>query len=147
MNVMGALVSFSGIDKNGTGDISGIDACGADTNVAGINVPSNESVSVAGNSFTPTGNPPYDTLKTFTQDSAGREARLGGRRRRAPHSRPTSTSRLPSHPNFPAAATFASDTNYWPIIHVHNRVTSRPGWNAAWRCPGRGAGCSSWTAT
>ena len=47
MNVMGALVSFSGVIKNGTGAVSGIDNCGADTNVAGITVPYEESVRVS----------------------------------------------------------------------------------------------------
>ena len=72
MNVMGALVSFSGIIKEGTGQISGVDQCGADTNVVGINVPSEESVVLNGaaQTFVPAGNPPYDTLKTFSQDSA-----------------------------------------------------------------------------
>jgi hypothetical protein len=138
MNVMGALVSFSGVDKNGTGDISGIDACGADTNVAGINVPANESVTISGNSFTPTGNPPYDTLQTFSQDSANSKMDWAGI---------TSGSSLTAdidvtvstYPNFPAAATFAADSNFWPVIHVHNRQTS-PAWNAAWQLPWKGRG-------
>ena len=138
MNVMGALVSFSGIVKNGTGDISGIDACGADTNVAGINVPANESVDVAGNSFTPTGNPPYDTLQTFSQDSANTKMDWAGI---------TSGSSLTAdidvttsaYSNFPSAATFSADTNYWPVIHIHNRQTS-PAWNGVFQLPWKGRG-------
>ena len=138
MNVMGALVSFSGIVKNGTGDISGIDACGADTNVAGINVPANESVDVKGNSFTPTGNPPYDTLKTFSQDSSSAkldwQGVVNGSSLTADIDITTS-----STANFPSTGTFASDTNYWPIIHIHNAQTS-PGWNGNFALPWKGRG-------
>jgi hypothetical protein len=136
MNVMGALVSFSGINKNGTGAISGIDACGADTNVAGINVPLQENVTVQGNSFTPTGNPPYDTLKTFAQDSAQTHMDWAGI---------TAGTAMPADINitsssssgFPSTGTFASDTNYWPIIHVYNRSGS---WSSNWTLPNQGRG-------
>lgn len=138
MNVMGALVSFSGIQKNGTGDISGIDACGKDTNVAGINIPLDMNMNTAGNSFTPTGNPPYDTLKTFAQDSAASKLDWAGIK--------SGTSLTPdidvtvsSYPNFPSAATFAGDTNYWPVIHVHNQQ-SGAGWNTAFPLPWKGRG-------
>jgi len=68
----GSSVSFSGVIKNGTGAVSGVDNCGADTNVAGITIPAEESVEIKGGGagFVPTGNPPYDSLKTFSQDSA-----------------------------------------------------------------------------
>ena len=138
MNVMGALVSFSGIVKNGTGDISGIDACGKDTNVAGINIPLDMNMNTAGNSFTPTGNPPYDTLKTFAQDSANSKLDWAGVK--------SGTSLTPdidvtvtSYPNFPSAATFAGDTNYWPVIHVHNQQGGA-GWNSAFPLPWKGRG-------
>jgi len=138
MNVMGALVSFSGIIKNGTGDISGVDACGADTNVAGINVPANESVQISGNAFAPTGNPPYDTLKTFSQDSANAKLDWGSIVNGTGLTADIDVTD-PAYPNFPSAATFAADTNYWPVIHVHNRVTpSPPGWNSSF-CRGRDA--------
>jgi hypothetical protein len=136
MNVMGALVSFSGINKNGTGDISGIDGCAQDTNVAGINVPLQENVTVAGNSFTPTGNPPYDTLKTFAQDSAQTKMDWAGI---------TAGTAMPADINitsssgggFPSTGTFASDTNYWPIIHVYNRSAT---WSSNWALPNQGRG-------
>ena len=136
MNVLGALVSFSGIIKNGTGDISGIDQCGADTNVAGINVPANESVNLNGNAFTPTGNPPYDTLRTFSQDSANSKLDWTGVK---------SGSSIPADINitatgstaFPTAGDFAADTNYWPIIHVYNNSAS---WNSNWTLPNQGRG-------
>ena len=137
MAVMGALVSFSGIIKNGTGEISGVDQCGKDTAVAGINVPSEEAVNLNGSSFTPTGNPPYDTLKTFSQDSASTKLDWLGI---------TNGTAMPADWNitstssaFPTTGDFASDTNYWPIVHVYNRNPS-PGWNAEWSLPNQGRG-------
>ena len=138
MNVMGALVSFSGILKNGTGAISGIDQCGQDTNVAGINVPYEEMVKLQGTAttFVPTGNPPYDTLKTFAQDSAATKMDWAGI---------TSGTSMPADINitstsstaFPTAGQFASDTNYWPIIHVFNRSAT---WNSIYTLPNQGRG-------
>ena len=115
LNVLGALVSFSGIVKNGTGAISGIDACGGGVNVPGITVPMLGGVTVNGG-FTPAGNPPYDTLKTFSQDSAAAKLDWAGI---------TSGSALTADitigsSTFPSAGTFAADTNYWPIIHITN---------------------------
>ncbi|MBW8769695.1 MAG: hypothetical protein JF589_08075 [Gemmatimonadetes bacterium] len=116
MNVLGALVSFSGVDKNGTGVISGNDACGGGTNVAGLTVPSEQSVSVQGASFTPTGNPPYDTLKTFAQDSA----QSGLNWTSIKDGSGITADIIIGSGTFPATGTFSADTNYWPIIHVTN---------------------------
>ena len=135
MNVMGALVSFSGIVKNGTGAISGVDQCGKDTNVAGINIPSEEAMNVNGGSFTPTGNPPYDTLKTFSQDSAATKLDWLGITNGT--SMPADWNITSTSSAFPTTGTFASDTNYWPIIHVYNRSAS---WNAQWALPNQGRG-------
>ncbi len=135
MAVMGALVSFSGIIKNGTGDISGIDQCGQDTNVAGINIPAEEAMNVAGSSFTPTGNPPYDTLKTFAQDSAA--TRLDWLGITNGTSMPADINVTATSSAFPTTGDFASDTNYWPVIHVFNRSAS---WNAQWALPNQGRG-------
>lgn len=138
MNVLGALVSFSGIVKQGTGDISGVDQCGADTNVVGINVPSEMSVELDGaaQTFVPQGNPPYDTLKTFSEDSASTKLDWAGI---------TAGTTLPADINitsststsFPVTGTFASDTNYWPIIHVFNRSAT---WNGMYTLPNQGRG-------
>jgi len=135
MNVMGALVSFSGIVKNGTGAISGVDQCGKDTNVAGINIPSEEAMNVNGGSFTPTGNPPYDTLKTFSQDSAATKLDWLGITNGT--SMPADVNITATSSAFPSTGAFASDTNYWPIIHVYNRSAS---WNAQWALPNQGRG-------
>lgn len=138
MNVLGALVSFSGIIKEGTGDISGIDQCGQDTNVVGINVPAEEGVVLNGaaKTFVPAGNPPYDTLKTFSQDSASTKLDWAGI---------TAGTTMPADINittsgssaFPTTGTFASDTNYWPIIHVFNRSAT---WTGLYTLPNQGRG-------
>ena len=138
MNVMGALVSFSGIIKEGTGAISGVDQCGKDTNVVGINVPAEEAVVLNGaaQTFVPSGNPPYDTLKTFSQDSAATKLDWAGI---------TAGTTMPADINitvststaFPETGKFASDTNYWPIIHVFNRSAT---WNGMYTLPNQGRG-------
>jgi hypothetical protein len=137
MNVMGALVSFSGIIKNGTGEISGIDQCGQDTNVVGINVPYEEQVKLNGTAsvFQPTGNPPYDTLRTFSQDSAATKMDWAGIS--SGSSMPADINITSTTGSFPTTGTFSSDTNYWPIIHVFNRSAS---WNGAWTLPNQGRG-------
>jgi hypothetical protein len=114
INVLGALVSFSGVRKNGTGAISGVDECGKKASVPGITVPAEADVQVQGNSFTPTGNPPYDTLKTFAQDSAN--SKLDWAAIKAGTLVPADIV-IPGGA-FPSTATFAADTNYWPVIHI-----------------------------
>jgi Tfp pilus assembly protein PilX len=114
INVLGALVSFSGLTKNGTGEISGIDECGSGANVPGITVPADKRAKINGGSFAPTGNPPYDTLKTFAQDSSASKLDWAGIRNGS--AMPADIT-IPGG-TFPSAATFAADTNYWPVIHV-----------------------------
>jgi hypothetical protein len=140
MNVMGALVSFSGVIKNGTGAVSGNDGCGADTNVAGITVPYEESVTIQGSGagFVPTGNPPYDSLRTFSQDSAA--SRLDWLGMRNGTSLTADVTLTTSSSYFPSTGTFAADTNYWPIIHVKNHDTSPGGWNSMWGLTNKGRG-------
>ena len=127
LNVLGALVSFAGITKNGTGEISGIDECGSGTNVPGITVPDDRRVRINGGSFSPTGNPPYDTLKAWSVDSSASKLDWAGIKSgstlQADITIPGGT--------FPATSVFAADTNYWPVIHVTSDPYSLP-----WR--GRG---------
>jgi hypothetical protein len=66
MQVLAAWTSLSGLNKNGTGVISGIDNCGQKADVAGATVPKGD-LHVQGGSFDPTGTPPVDTSNTFTQ--------------------------------------------------------------------------------
>lgn len=118
MNVLGAWTSLTGIVKNGTGTITGTDQCGSGKNVAGISVPQyagRADLVVAGN-WQPTGSPPYDTTKTFAQESASVRIDWAGLK---------SGTLVPADivigaGTFPSAATFAADTNYWPVIHVTN---------------------------
>ena len=132
MNVLGAWTSLTGIVKNGTGTITGTDACGSGKNVAGISVPQyggKADLVVAGN-FQPTGSPPYDTTKTFAQESAAVRIDWAGLK---------SGTVVPADivigtGTFPSAATFAADTNYWPVIHVTN------GGGAVYILPNQGRG-------
>lgn len=120
INVLGALVSFSGIVKKGTGAISGIDQCNSGANVPGITIPTEETVVRTGNAstFVPTGNPPYDTLKTQTQIAAESKLDWAGIKRgdaiQADIIIPGGT--------FPSTTQFAADTNYWPVIHIKNNA-------------------------
>ena len=118
INVLGAWTSLTGIVKNGTGQINGIDQCGSGVNVAGISVPqyAGKADLVVNGGFMPTGNPPYDTLKTFSAESAAMKIDWGTVK---------SGSAIPADViigagTFPSTATFAADTNYWPVIHVTN---------------------------
>ena len=140
MNVMGALVSFSGVIKNGTGAVSGNDGCGADTNIAGITVPYEESVQIQGSGagFMPTGNPPYDSLRTFSQDSAA--SRLDWLGIRSGTSITADIVLTASTSYFPTTGQVAADTNYWPVIHVMNHDTSPGGWNSMWGLTNKGRG-------
>ena len=117
MNVIGAWTSLTGIVKNGTGQISGIDQCGSGVNVAGMSVPQYNGVadmSIHGG-FVPTGSPAYDTTKTFSAESSAVKIDWAGIKAGA----------IPADiviggGTFPSVATFAADTNYWPVIHVLN---------------------------
>jgi hypothetical protein len=132
MNVLGAWTSLTGIVKNGTGKISGVDQCGSGINVAGISVPQysgKADLSVSGN-FVPTGSPPYDTTRTFAQESSATRIDWAGLK---------SGTVVPADiiigmGTFPSAATFAADTNYWPVIHVTN------GGGSAYVLPNQGRG-------
>ena len=128
MNVVSAWTSLSGISKQGTGLISGVDRgnCG-NGDVAGLSVPWNPvngkaDLSVSGNSFSPTGTPPYDTLSTFSQESS--KVKLDWA------SIQNGTALQPDiiipSGTFPSTATFAADTNYWPVIQVTSASFTLP---------------------
>lgn len=132
MNVIGAWTSLTGIVKNGTGQISGVDQCGSGQNVAGLSVPQyngEADLKVNGN-WAPTGSPPYDTTKTFAQESSAVKidwaSVKNGTAIPADITIGTGT--------FPSIATFAADTNYWPVIHVTNATSG------VWVLPNQGRG-------
>lgn len=131
INVLSAWTSLTGIIKNGTGTITGIDQCGGPPK-AGISVPQyggKADLSVQGN-WAPTGSPPYDTTKTFAQESAAVKIDWATVK---------SGSAIPADivigtGTFPSLATFAADTNFWPVIHVTN------GGGGAYTLPWQGRG-------
>lgn len=128
MNVVSAWTSLSGIRKAGTGVISGTDRgnCG-NGDVAGLSVPwdpntGKADLQVTGNSFVPTGVPPYDTSSTFSAESAKVKIDWASIK---------SGAALPADINigtdaFPSSAQFAADTNYWPVIHVTSSSFTLP---------------------
>jgi hypothetical protein len=120
INVKAAWLSLSGLNKNGTGVISGVDNCGEKAAVAGIMVPKGD-LHVQGGSFNPAGSPPVDTSKTFTQlkptvniDWAGV---LGGAM--------AADITIPGG-SFPNTSAFDNDPNYWPVIRIKTNGYSLP---------------------
>jgi len=120
IKVKAAWLSLSGLNKNGTGVISGVDQCGAKPDVAGVLVPKGD-LHIQGGSFNPDGSPPVDTSNTFDQlkpqvniDWAGI---LGG------GMAPDIT--IPGG-TFPSASDFDNDPNYWPVIRISENGYSLP---------------------
>jgi hypothetical protein len=123
INILGAWTSLSGIHKNGSGNIDGTDQgnCGSG-NVAGVVIPqyNGHADLVVNGNWAPTGNPPYDSTKTFAQESSA--VKIDWVNIKNGTNLPADIV-IPSG-SFPSAATFAADTNYWPVIHVRNAVGS-----------------------
>ena len=120
MNVLGAWTSLTGIVKNGTGTITGVDQCGSGKNVAGLSVPQyagRADLSIQGN-FSPTGTPPYDTTRTFSQESSAVRIDWAGLK----SGTAVAADIVIGAGTFPSLATFAADTNYWPVIHITNAI-------------------------
>jgi len=121
MNVKAAWLSYTGLTKNGTGLISGIDDCGQQPTVAGVMVDKGD-LDVEGNSFNPLGNPPVDTSKTFQQlkdaNTVDWNAIKNSNAIPADIEIPGGT--------FPSTAVFDADTTYWPIIRIHTNGYSLP---------------------
>lgn len=120
IDVQAAWVSLSGLNKNGTGVISGVDQCASKPDVAGVMVDKGD-LHVQGNSFNPQGTPPVDTSNTFAQlkskiniDWAG----IMGGSIAADYTIPGNT--------FPAASLFDADPNFWPVIRIHTNNYSLP---------------------
>jgi hypothetical protein len=121
MNVKAAWFSYTGLTKNGTGLISGVDDCGQQPTIAGVVVDKGD-LDIQGNSFNMLGNPPADTTKTFQQlkDSTTIDwnSIKNGNAIPADIEIPGGT--------FPSTATFDADTNYWPVIRIHTNGYSLP---------------------
>jgi hypothetical protein len=120
INVKAAWLSLSGLTKNGTGVISGVDQCGASPDVAGVMVDKGD-LHISGGSFNPVGSPPVDTSSTFSQLKASTNIDwagiLGGSI--------TADYTIPGQ-GFPAGALFDADPNFWPVIRIHTNNYSLP---------------------
>ena len=121
INVTGAWVSLSGLDKQGSaGQIDGNDQCGRKPAVAGVMVPKGAYNTSGG--WTPTGNPPLDTTQTLTQLESqvtiDWNSIVNGNALPADFNVPPDA--------FPDAAWFAADTSRWPVIRVHTNGFTLP---------------------
>ncbi len=119
INVKAAWLSLSGLVKNGTGVISGVDQCGVAPSVAGVMVDSGDLV-IKGGSFKPAGSPPVDTSKDFNQLKAQTNIDWAG----------VMAGSIPADytipgQSFPSASQFA-DTTFWPVIRIHTNGYSLP---------------------
>jgi len=120
VNVKAAWLSLSGLSKNGTGVISGIDDCGEQPPVAGVMVDKGD-LAVAGESFHPLGNPPVDTSNTFDQLKAGTPIDWASILQNSI----TPDVEIPGG-TFPSAAQFDADPEYWPVIRIHTQGFALP---------------------
>ena len=120
INVSAAWVSLSGLNKNGTGLISGVDQCGAKPAVAGVMVTKGD-LHIQGGSFDPEGSPPVDTSSTFTQLKSKINIDWAGILAGSIVADYT----IPGN-SFPSAAMFDADPNFWPVIRVKTNGYSLP---------------------
>jgi hypothetical protein len=121
INVLAGWVSLSGLTKNGTGEISGVDQCGQSPDVAGIMVQPGD-LHIAGGSFDPTGSPPVDTTNTLAQlkDKVGIDWAAVVEQNAIP-----ADYEIPPQ-SFPTAAEFSADPDFWPVIRIHTNGYSLP---------------------
>ena len=122
MKVSAAWLSLSGLNKNGTGLISGIDQCGKQPPVAGVMVDSGDLV-VSGSKLPPRGFAAGGHVQHVRRSSRGRRASTGTASSMAAVSLRTST--IPGDA-FPSASDFDNDPSYWPVIRVHTNGYSLP---------------------
>jgi hypothetical protein len=120
INVLAGWTSLSGINVQGnSATISGIDGCGSGRNVAGLSVPLNPNGTADlqhNQNWDPTGSPPYDTLKSFAQESAA--VKIDWAAVKAGSALPADI--VIAGGQFPSAADFAADTQWFPVIHIMN---------------------------
>jgi hypothetical protein len=120
IDVKAAWVSLSGLNKNGTGVISGVDDCGQQPAVAGVMVDKGD-LHVQGNSFHPAGSPPVDTSNTFVQLKAKVNIDWAAVMSNAIAADIT----IPGQ-TFPRGSDFDADPNYWPVIRIHTNNFTLP---------------------
>lgn len=120
INVSAAWVSLSGLNKNGTGVISGVDQCGQQPSVAGVMVDKGD-LHIQGGSFYPDGNPPVDTSNTFTQLKAKVNIDWAAVMANAI----TPDYEIPGD-NFPPGSDFDADPDFWPVIRIHTNNYTLP---------------------
>jgi hypothetical protein len=118
--VKAAWLSLSGLNKNGTGTISGVDQCGEEANVAGVMVPKGD-LNVNGVPFNPQGSPPVDTFSTFTQVKAATNIDWAAIQADGIAADIT----IPGQ-SFPPASDFDNDPDYWPVIRIKSQNFSLP---------------------
>jgi hypothetical protein len=121
MQVLSAWTSLNGLTKNGTGTISGIDACGVTGPLPGSVIPKGDFV-LKGEPATFEGAPPLDTSRTYQQLAA--EMRIDWQGILTGGALPFDIV-IPGG-TFPSAAFFAANPNYWPIIRVRTNNWSLP---------------------
>ncbi len=120
IQVKAAWLSLSGLDKNGTGVISGVDQCGAKADVAGVMVPKGD-LHIQGGSFHPDGTPPVDTSKNFSNLKSTVNIDWAAIQQNAI----TPDIEIPGQA-FPSSSAFDNDPNYWPVIRIHSNNYSLP---------------------
>jgi hypothetical protein len=121
MDVKAAWLSLTGLSKEGTGVISGIDDCHEQPTIAGVMVDKGD-LAVTGNSFYPLGNPPVDTSNTFEQLKPKANIDWAGITQQ---NSITPDIEVPGG-TFPPASAFDADTNYWPVIRIHTNGYALP---------------------
>ena len=115
INVMASWLSLTGLTKNGTGLISGIDMCGTGDTLAGALVPNGE-LRVQGQSAYFAGDPPVDTTNSFTT----LKNMTGINWDRVKNQNEIAADFIVPPSAFPNAAWFNADTTRWPIIRIEN---------------------------
>jgi hypothetical protein len=120
INVIGAWTSLTGLTKNGTGEISGIDQCGARSAVAGVVTSKGDFVN-NGNASLFLGNPPVDTASNTGEVKDRINIDWDGIINKG--ALPADYTIPPQ--SFPTAAQFA-DPNFWPVIRINSSGYSLP---------------------
>jgi hypothetical protein len=120
IDVIGAWTSLTGLTKNGTGEISGLDQCGARSPVAGVVTSKGDFVNNGAASLFQ-GHPPVDTSGNV--NSVKDRVKIDWDGIVNKNSLPADYTIPPQ--SFPTAAQFA-DPNFWPVIRINSSSFSLP---------------------